>query len=233
MAILIIFIFLISAPVVSAEIHVDDFITSVNHSIYLRARTTGKIFPKGGISVTFYVDGKEVGKTLSTVDGYAILFYTPRSPGLKRLRAVAGDSEASGYLLVTQKKDRIILISVEDSLFDSPFSLNINIKTKDILTKLEKRYTLVYVTSLLGTGQTKEILKRYGLNKTVTIKWEGESTIEYLMDHGVSLYALIGSPEMIEQSGDYVQKTFSFKDTEEGKVVEDWEEIYKALSEKD
>jgi len=227
---LLLFIFLISAPVVSAEIHVNDIITSVNHPVYLLARTTGKIFPKGGISVTFFVNGKEVGKTLSTIDGYAILSYTPRSSGLKRVSAVAGDSETFGYLLVTQKEDRVILISVEDSLLDSPFSLNINTKTKDILTKLEKRYVLVYVTSLLGTGQSKEILKRYGLNKTVIIKWEGESTIEYLMDHGVSPYALIGSPEMIEQAGDYVQKAFSFKDTEEGKVVEDWEEIYKDLS---
>ncbi len=231
MAILIIFIFLISTSVVSAEVHVvNDIITAVNHPVYLSARTTGKIFPEGGISVTFYIDGKEVGKTLSTYDGYAILSYTPKTPGLKRLKIVAGNSEASGHLLVVRKEDRVILVSMEDSLFDFPFSFNIDPKTKDILRKLKKKYILVYVTYILGVEQAKRILKRYALGDTVTIKWEGESTIEYLMDHGVPIYALIGSPEMIEQAGDYVRKAFSFKDTEEGKVVEDWEEIYKDLS---
>jgi len=231
MIILLMCTILVTATCVSAETITYDAVTTVNHRVYLRARTTGRFFPQGGVPLTFYIDRQKVGRTISTFNGSAVLSYTPRYPGLREIRVVGAVGEASARLLVTRVGEKVILISVEDSLINIPFSEEIPSSTVDILKKIEQRFTPVYVTTLLSTAQARKALMRYGLQTVVILKWRGINTIEGLVDHGVTPYAIVGSPEMVDEAGGYVEHAYTFRDTETGTKVEDWEDIYRHLTE--
>lgn len=224
-----IFFFLLHALLVHASfagVTVYDSVSSKNNPVRLTARTKGRFFSQGGMLVQFYIDKKHVGRTLSGGDGYAFLKYQPLSPGIKRLKAKAGIEEDEGILLVTKEKDRVVLIDIESALFENLLLLEPLKKSRDAVYKLSKRFRIIYTTTLLGVRKSRKWLKDNDFFTSAVLMWRGPGLLTELQTQGVKPYAIIGSPEIISETPD-IKKRFSFKDTEDGTVVEDWDELLK------
>jgi hypothetical protein len=211
-----------------AGVIVYDSVSSKNNSVRLKALTKGRFFSQGGTLVEFYIDKKHVGRTLSGGDGYAFLKYQPLSPGIKHLKAKAGIDEDEGILLVIKEKDRVVLIDIESALFENIFLLEPEKKSRDAVYKLSKRFRIIYTTSLLGVRISRNWLHDNDFFTSAVLTWRGPGLLTELQTQGVKPYAIIGSPEIISATPD-IKKKFSFKDTEDGTVVKDWDELLKGL----
>ena len=212
----------------SAGVTVFDSVVMANEPVKLTALTKGLFFPEGGKLVTFYVNSKKIGTTLSGGDGYAFLKYKSSSRGIKRLKVVSGDDTDEGALLITWKKDRVILIEIESTLFDAMLSFKPSEKGGSALRKLSKQFRIVYVSSLMGMVQSRKWLHANEFPVCPVLKWEGSELIDDLKEKGVSLYAIIASPDLLSEASG-IEKRFSFDETEDGIEVKDWDELDRYL----
>lgn len=212
---------------VSAEVAVSDAAVSFGRTVILKAVTKGRMFPEGGKIVEFFEDGKRIGRTLSGGDGYAFLKYTPDSPGIKILKASSGDESDEGTILVTEKRDRVIIVGIESSLSADSLFLESLQEGKEAILRLEKKFMIIYVSTIMGVKRSRGWLKTNSYPVFPVLNW-GTDTVSDLQEHEVKIYAVVGSPEMISQVKD-VNKKFSFEETEEATVVKDWKEIVKQL----
>ncbi len=225
----------------SAGVTVYDSVTATNRTAKLMAVTKGRFFPEGGKLVKFYLDGRHIGTNLSGGDGYAFLEYLPLSSGIKHLKVMEGDDTDEGILLVTKKNDRVILIEIESTLFALKLrdllqpanpvrkeSSNGVKGSKDALQRFSKRFRIIYLTTMIGVKKSREWLKNNEFPPSPVLKWEGTNLLDELQELGVKLYAIIGSPDVLAEASD-IKKRFSFKETEDGPAVKDWDELLKQL----
>jgi hypothetical protein len=221
------FLFTLAVPA-SADVTVFDTVSSFNESIKLKALTKGRFFPEGGKLVTYRVDGMGIGTTLSGGDGYAFMKYKSTSRGIKILKVESGEDTDEGVLLITGKKDRVILIEIESALFDSMLSFKPSEKGRGPLNQLSKKNRIIYISTLMGMTQSRKWLKEHEFPSSPVFKWDGAELIDYLKEKHIPLYAIIGSPDVLtEASG--IGKRFSFTETEDATEVRDWDELIEKL----
>lgn len=220
---------IISSNTALAGVIIFDAATASGKSIKLAALTKGRFFPEGGKLVSFYVDGKHVGTNLSGGDGYTFLKFTPAASGLMKVRAESGKEKDEGSLLVTGKKDRVILVEIESTLIENILKQQPVKEGKEALETLSKSFRIIYVSSLIGAGPSRTWLRKNEFPVSPVFKWEGAGTLDDLREQGIPIYALIGSPELISGTVD-IEKKFSFKETKEGTEVDDWNDLVNALA---
>lgn len=224
------FLFLISHNVASAEVIVYDSVTTSGRTAILKALTKGRFFPEGGRRVEFYIGKRHIGTTLSGGDGYALLKYLPLSKGIKHLKVRSGADSNEGVLLIIEKDERVILTEIEGSLLKSPFSFQPLKGSKDELQRLSWRFRIIYLTTMIGVKKARQWIKENGFPQSAVLRWGGSEMLDELQAQGIRLYAIVGSPSVLSESSEHIKKRFSFKETEEGIVVEDWKDISKRLS---
>jgi hypothetical protein len=212
----------------SAGVTVFDTVTMTNEPVRLKALTKGRLFSEGGKLVTFYVNGRNLGTTLSGGDGYAFMLYKTSSPGIEHIRVESGEDSDEGTVLIAENKDRVIMIEIESALFDSLLSFKPAEESVGALTTLSKKFRVLYVTTLVGMEQSRKWLKDKGFPASPVLKWEGEELIDDLKEKRVPLYAIVASPDLLSEASG-IEKRFSFAETEDGTEVEDWDELLQKL----
>ncbi len=212
----------------TAEIVVFDDVIAVNKTIKLNAVTKGRFFPEGGRLVKFHINGTSLGANLSGGDGYAFFTYTPLSSGIFKLKAESGNDMDEGTLLVTAKKDRIVLIEIEVVHENLPFSFEPAKDSPGVLQRLATRFRIVYVTTLAGIEASRKVIRENSLPLAPVFKWGGAELLEELKDKGIKPFAIVASPGVMSDAVD-IEKRYSFEDTEAGTAVKDWNALLNHL----
>jgi hypothetical protein len=220
------FIFILCSGIASAGVTAFDAVTSIKNPIKLQALTKGRFFSEGGKLVEFFIDEKHIGTTLSGGDGYAFLKYIPQSKGLKRIKLKTADESDEAMLLVTDKKDKVILIAIEGSLFESTLSFKPAKGAKEAIGTISQKYRIIYL-SMIGIKQSRKWLQENKLYESIVFSWDGENLINDLREKDINIYAIVGSPDMLAEIKDI--RKFSFKETDNGTEVESWSDILKQL----
>jgi hypothetical protein len=220
------FIFILCSGIASAGVTAFDAVTSIKKPIKLQALTKGRFFSEGGKLVEFFIDEKHIGTTLSGGDGYAFLKYIPQSKGLKRIKLKTADESDEAMLLVTDKKDKVILIAIEGSLFESTLSFKPAKGAKEAIGTISQKYRIIYL-SMIGIKQSRKWLQENKLYESIVFSWDGENLINDLREKDINIYAIVGSPDMLAEIKDI--RKFSFKETDNGTEVESWSDILKQL----
>lgn len=223
------FLFLLLPVMVHAEIVVFDDITAVRKPVMLRAIIKGRFFPAGGKLVHFFVEDKRLGKTLSGWDGYAFFEYIPKRSGFKTVMVRSGDESAEGLLLVMRKNERVILLEIEGSLTEPFPSRAPKHGSREGIKKIMAKYKIIYLTTMLGLNRSRNWLKDNNLKLSVILRWTGTELLDELQSLGAKCIAIIGSPSLMAEASEHVKKRYSFDDTEDATVVEDWTELAKKL----
>jgi hypothetical protein len=211
-----------------AKVIIFDEVTGIDRPVGLKAFTGGKFFPEGGRLVKFYVNNKHIGTTLSGGDGYAFLKYTPSSSGVSSLKAEAGSDTDRGLLLVAKNNDRVLLIEIENTLIENMFLLKPQKGSYNALKDLSKKFKIVYLTSLFGLYQSRKWIKDNDFPRSSILTWKGAETISEIREKGINPYAIVASPEILAEALD-IKKRFSFKETEDGMILKDWDDMLKQL----
>jgi hypothetical protein len=211
-----------------AGVVVYDRVTATDRAVTLKAFTKGRFFAEGGKLVTFYLSDAPIGTTLSGGDGYAYLKYTPSITGIEKLEVKSNGDTDEGALLVTAKDDRLLIIAVEDVLFKSLFSMKPDEAGKKALTRLSKRFRIIYVTTLMGSGRVRTLLKEHTFPVSTVLQWDGDAMLANLKNQGINLYAIIASSGLLSQVSS-VDKKFSFEKVDGAVKVKDWDELSQKL----
>ena len=215
-------IVLLSFPVNTAfaDVVVFDNVVPVNKTIKLKALTKGRFFTEGGKLVTFYVEGKKIGTTLSGGDGFAFFKYTPSSQGIINIKVEAGDEGDEGVILAAGKKDNIVIIEIESILLENIFSRKAIKDSNESLKQLSENFRILYITTMIGARESRKWLKEKGFPVFPVFKWEGVEMLNELREQGIEVYAIIASPAVLSEASD-INKRFSFNETEDATEVKD------------
>ena len=216
-----------------AAVIVYDQITTPGTPVYLMVLTKGKFFAAGGERITFYLNEKEMGKTLTGGDGYGYLKVTPEHGGMQEIEVRTENDKGNGHLLVLPKDEKVIVIEIEGALKTSLYSENIKIESRKAVTALSRSHKIIYLTRFLGLNISKTWMQNEKLPVSAVIRWQGADTFEDLKENGVYLWVFIGSASLVSTSSDYFDKSYSFEETETGTKLENWGEIKKVLLDKE
>jgi hypothetical protein len=209
-----------------AGVLIFDNAAPLNRPVKLRAFTSGRFFPEGGRLVEFYVNYEHIGSALSGGDGNAFFKYVPSSSGISVLTVNSDNETGEGTLLITDSKDRVILIAIENTLFKSIFSLKPSKEGRDALKQLSKNYRIIYLTAILGVKESRKWLKDNEFPVSAVLKWEGPELIAELKEREINPYAIIAPPEILSEAPD-IKKRYSFVEAEDVMEVKDWDDLLK------
>lgn len=224
-------LFLLQAPLPSrADIYIHDDVAVKGQTVMLEADTKGRFFARGGEVVEFTVDGATVGQTLSGGDGIAFKEYVPIRTGLLPISARSGEEEHDGYLLVVEKKGRILVIDVENSLFESVITKKLREGSLEAVKKLEKAYSIVYLNKLPAVATLmKKWIEEAGFPPAPLIHWHSGALFTRLARKRVRVGIIIGSPDVVKSARRFRPKAFSFQKAKGATKVGDWNEIVEKL----
>ena len=214
---------------VQAAVIVFDRVTTVGTSVYLKVLTKGKFFPEGGKRITFYLEGQQLGKTLTGGDGYGFLKVTPERKGMQEIEVQTDKDKGTGHLLVLGRDEKVIVIEIEGSLKTSLYSENIRAESRKAIKALSRSYKIIYLGRVLGFNISKAWLQNEKLPVSAVLPWHGTDTLEDLKENGIYLWAFIGSAALISTSSEYFEKSYTFEETETGKKLENWAEVENLL----
>jgi hypothetical protein len=217
------------APVFGAELAVFDQITTVGTPATLAVRTTRFFLADGGRTVGMSLNGEVLKPILTGGDGYGYLRLTPGRAGLFQISARSAGRKATGWLLVLEKAERLVLVESETVLQEIHLKPGLRESCRTSLVALRQRYRLVFVNRFLSAGISRSGLEKEGLSPAVVIAWRGAATLENLCGKGVTIHAVIGSAETVKAAGSQVPHRFSFEKARGAKTVAAWEEIAEAL----
>jgi hypothetical protein len=217
------------APDCVAEVAVLDRVTTVNTPIRITVLTKSRFFSAGGRRVDVYLDDKHLKRILTGGDGYGYLKYTPRSTGYQKIKARSNSDSAEGLLLVMTKKDRAIVIEVEEGFKTAVFSEEIKQSSLKVVKTLSKKYKIIYLSRYLGKSITGTWLEKQSFPKSVILDWQGSNTLTALKKKGIKLHAIIGSTAVISEAAKNIENRFTFEKTKDGTTVKDWDEIAELL----
>jgi hypothetical protein len=227
---LIIFLFLWVIPSFSlAAVVVFDRVTTVGTPIYLKVLTKGRFLAQGGVRVTFYLDQKQLGKTLTGGDGYGYFKYTPQQKGLQKIEVHTEDDTGSGMLLVMDMSEKAIVIEIEGGLKTAFLSESAIAQSKDAVSAISQSYRIIYLTRILGTTLSRKWLENQKFPQSTVIRWRGPRIFEYLKEKKVKLSVFVGSAALLSKAIKYFENSYTFEETEEGKKVTDWSQVTKLL----
>jgi L-rhamnose mutarotase len=224
-------ILLSAAPCLSAVI-VYDQVTTVGTPVYLEVLTKGLFFAEGGRLVEFYLDDKSVGKNLTGGDGHGYKKYTPQRAGIFKVNARSKGESGSGLLLVMKKSEKAVLIEIESGFKDAFISQIAASADRRALEKLFKEYRVIYFSRysrFVGIQATKDYLDKFKFPDAPVLTWGGPQMLTALKSRGIHLYAIIGSAEIISQADEYIERRYTFEQTQDEKTVKDWQEVIELL----
>lgn len=219
---------LFSAADAGADVVVFDEVVPHNTSARLRALTKGRFFPEGGRLVTFVVDGKEIGTTLSGGDGYAFYRYTPRSGGVLRFEARAGDDRDAGVIVSMGRRDSLVIVEVESSLIEPSLALTPRPDSVNALKEIARDARVLYITTLMGAGRARAWLADHEFPQSAVMEWEGPRILDAFKEDGINVSAIIASPAVLDQAGE-ISGRYSFQETDSGDKAGSWGEILERL----
>jgi hypothetical protein len=219
----------IMAPVCRGEVVVIDRVTTIKTPVRITVLTKNRFFSAGGRLVDISLDDNPLKRILTGGDGYGYLKYIPRSPGYKKINVRSDGDSAEGLLLVMTKKERALVIEVEEGFKTAVFSDEIKRSSLKIVKKLSKNYKIIYLSRFAGKNITGTWLEKQGFPRSVILGWRGENTLTELIKKGVRLYALIGSTPIVTAAGNKIEKRFTFGKSKDGTTVKDWDEIAELL----
>ena len=222
------FVVLPTAQCLSAVI-VYDSVTTVDTPVYLKVLTKGRIFADGGRLVEFYLDDNSLGKNLTGGDGYGYRKYTPKHPGLIKLKARSKGESGSGVLLVIRKSEKVILIEIEGGFKDAFISEIAAGAIRRAVEKMMKKYRIIYLSRYAGIRASRNLLDKGELPEAPVLRWKSPKMFSALKEKGIQLYAIIGSAGLIAESAEHIEKRYTFEQTQNGQTVKDWEEIIELL----
>jgi len=213
-----------------AEVIVHDLVVRTDEEVMLKAETKGRIFRKGGETVTFLVEEKVLGKTLSGGDGFAYQRFVTQKTGLFKIEARSGNEEGHGLLLSLKRGSGIVFVDVEGTLFKGRFSDEPREGSRKAFRAINKKFPLIYLqTGLLSTSALKALLKKLEFPELPVIPWDQGRVFDEIAKKGFNIRAVDAGADVIESSKKYKPSAFSFEDTEDSEEVKDWEEIRKKL----
>ena len=218
-----------TAPVCRGDVVVIDRVTTVQTPVRITVLTKGRFFSAGGRLVDVSLDDKHLKRILTGGDGYGYLKYTPRSTGYKKIKARSNADRAEGLLLVMTKKDRALVIEVEEGFKTAVFSDEIKQSSLKVVKALNKNYKIIYLSRFAGKSITGTWLEKQGFPRSVILGWRGVNTLKELKKRGVQLYAIIGSTTIVTAAGGEIEKRFTFDKSKDGTTVKDWDEIAELL----
>ena len=222
-------ILFIMPSAIQAAVIVFDRVTTVGTSVYLKVLTKGKFFAEGGQRITFYLDGQQLGKTLTGGDGYGFLKVAPERKGMREIEVQTAKDKGNGHLLVLGKDEKIIVIEIEGSLKTSLYSESMRTERRKAVKALSRSYKIIYLNRFLGFNLSKTWLQKEELPVSAVLPWQGSETLEDLKENGINLWVFIGSAALISTSSEYFEKSYTFEETESGKKLENWAEVESAL----
>ncbi len=225
------FIVLPTAQCLSAVI-VYDKVTTVGTPVFLKVLTKGRIFADGGRLVEFFLDDNSLGKNLTGGDGYGYRKYTPKRPGLIKLKASSKGERGSGLLLVVKKSEKVIFIEIESSFKDAIISEIAAGASRRAVEKIMKKYRIIYLSRYAGVRSSRNLLDKGELPEAPVLRWKSPKMFSALKEKGIQLYAIIGSAGLIAESAEHIEKRYTFEQTQNGQTVKDWEEIIELLEKK-
>jgi hypothetical protein len=225
------FIVLPTAQCLSAVI-VYDNVTTVGTPVFLKVLTKGRIFADGGRLVEFFLDDNSFGKNLSGGDGYGYRKYTPKRPGLIKLKARSKGESGSGLLLVVKKSEKVIFIEIESGFKDAFISEIAAGASRRAVKKMMKKYRIIYLSRYTGVRAARELLDEGEFPEAPVLRWKGPKMLSALKDKEIQLYAIIGSAGLIAESDEHIKRRYTFEKTQNGQTVKDWEEIIELLEKK-
>jgi hypothetical protein len=228
-AIIIVVLFFNMLSTGRSEVVVFDRVTTVTTPIHIKVLTKSRFFSAGGRLVDIYLDANHLKKILTGGDGYGYLKYTPQSPGLKEITVRSNSDSASGRILVMTKREKAIIIEIEEGFKDAVFSSEFKESSLKAVNAIAKNYKIIYLSKYLGKQITSSWLEKQELPKSVILPWSGPAMLSALTEKGVNLYAIIGSLSVISAAADHIEKRYTFEETKDGKTVKDWNEILKLL----
>ncbi len=225
------FVVLPTAQSLSAVI-VYDNLTTVGTPVFLKVLTKGRIFADGGRLVEFFLDDNNFGKNLTGGDGYGYRKYTPKRPGLIKLKASSKGESGSGLLLVVKKSEKVIFIEIESGFKDAFISEIAAGATRRAVERMMKKYRIVYLSRYTGVRASKDLLDEGEFPEAPVMRWKGSKMLSALKEKGIQLYAIIGSAGLIAESAEHIERRYTFEKTQNGQAVKDWEEIIELLDKK-
>jgi hypothetical protein len=210
----------------AAEVQVPDSLAPVGSPVMLEAHTKGMFFARGGEEVTFYVDGKRLGETLSGADGIAYMEFVPRRAGLHTVKTASGEAEGAGLLLVLERGARIVLVHVEGALFKGPLTKEPRRGSVEAVKKISEAFPVLYVTALpLGRGALREWLRENGFPEAPLLDWKAGGLPGWIKKKGFAVRAVIGDPEVAAGAAEQGLHAFSFEQAEGARKVRSWKEV--------
>jgi hypothetical protein len=221
--------FLLSAADSRAAVAVLDAATSVDKAVWLTVVTKGLLLAESGQRVDVSVDTQALGQILTGGDGYGYLKYTPHRPGLLQIEARSNSDTGSGLLLVTKPEDKVLLIDLEGSFQNVFFSSSEKSEAKKAIEALAEKFKIIYLTRLVGIRIASFWLQEEKFPESIVLRWPGADLLESLVKKGMTLYAIVGSPEILSDSAKYVEHRFSFEETDNGQTIGDWAELTERL----
>ena len=177
---------LYAAPVCRGDVVVVDRVTTVQTPVRLTVLTKDRFFAAGGRRVDVSIDDKHLKRILTGGDGYGYLKYTPRSTGYKKIKARSNADSAEGLLLVVTKKDRALVIEVEEGFKTAVFSNEIKQSSLTVVKTLSKTYKIIYLSRFAGKSLTGAWLEKQGFPRSVILGWRGANTLTELKKKGRS-----------------------------------------------
>jgi hypothetical protein len=213
------------------DVVIFDQVTTLDTEIYLKVQTKGRFFSEGGKRVDLYVEDKKIKRILTGGDGYGYHRYMPQRKGIVPIEARSEGYRDTGILLVVGNDEKVILIEIESALKESPLSDRPRRDSRHVVKDLSQKYRVVYLNNLLGTVLFQGWLKKEKFPESAVLKWQGVNMLKTLAGRGVKLHAIIGSASTISEAKKHIQKRYTFEETEDGRTVEDWEEIMEFIQE--
>ena len=227
---LVILLFLLVIPSFSlAAVIVYDRVTTVGNPVYLKVLTKGRFLAQGGLRVTFYLDQKQLGKTLTGGDGYGYFKYIPQQKGLQKIEVHTENETGTGVLLVMDMSEKAIVIEIEGGLKTAFLSESAIAQSKEAVSAISQSYRIIYLTRILGITLSRKWLESQKFPKSAVLRWRGPRIFEYLKEKQVKLSAFIGSAALLSKGLKYFENSYTFEETKEGKRVTDWSQVTKLL----
>jgi hypothetical protein len=171
-----------------------------------------------------------MGNVLSGGDGLAFKQFTPLKTGIYHITAKAGRDEGKGVLLSLSRKAGVVIVDVEGSLLETPFSKKPRSGSTRAISEINERFPVIFLSSgFLSVSMTKAWLKDNAFGELPVISWEQGDAFDMISRKGFQLKAVIGSAQVIESANTYHPLTFSFEEAEGTIRVKDWQEISRKL----
>jgi len=213
-----------------SRVFVYDTVAVKGRKCLLRAETRGRLLPRGGELVAFFVDGKSIGKNLSGGDGIAFKSFVPESTGIHQIRVTFHGEEDTGRLLCLDRGSAIVFVDVEGTLFEGPLPMNPQQGSREAIGSICEHFPVVFLqTSFVGLRVVRAWLAEHAFAPSPVLAWRQGAVFDEAAEKELKIKALIAGPKVIETCKGHRPLSFSFDRVDGAEKVKDWQEIRSKL----